>query len=1099
MAMMRNSPGGKIDWNAYKIARKQIAKMPTYTFGPAGGQSGGGKKINAAPRPTSKAPFNPSLFAVKPPTPPLPAYATWDFVGPMGMTANGYYGPLGFGASSNPLGSGVFTGRVNAAAFDPTDSLVIYIATPGGGIQKTIDGGQTWTPLTDSMLSGSIPVGIAFSSITVDPNNPQILYAGSGDYDGTVTLGSGLYKSLDGGASWTQLTGLTSGSNVIRKVVVDPKNSLHLYAALGRDQDVASIGLYEQGITLQPPFGMTAPNVPTGGIYSSNDGGITWTQELDSGPGIDFSQSPGYVSNIVYNSDSTMLYASVDFRGIYRKEEVSAPQFGWVAVPNLTSGPIVKPILPPYPLPITPPITERVDVATSPNDPNTAYFLIEFTQQLSVTNDRGNSSQRQPTSIADADAWSQSYFDFTLAVGSTVAVNPPPGGGLRFTAAPPGVGGLPQPPIPGGGGGPGGIGSGSDVIYIGLHDVYKSVDNGQSFSNVSNVNSAAPDIHTDQHSITVNPNNLLQILVGNDGGIYEGTYDTNADAVNFQNLNGNLAITEVLSFASHPTDNNSYLFANNNNAQFYADGDLTALQQLLNGTGTAALINPVEPLSQYLLIQAPGSATDVDFYSNFDDKWANITGAGAQNPLPITALLNYVAYAGDTPAQTSPALRSDSTPFVFAADPQFLYSAKHHINLFDDSTRYSAAKAGVPAPGKWTQEAELIPKDALLTPNYKQDFATAISAHSTFSDTLYVGTAQGALYYSTDKGVSVKDIGSQLGVGGNYSLPKQMITGLASDPLNRFRLYVTVGGTSINTAHIWRCDDITQVVPRWIKIDGGTFSSSTKLPDIPLTGITLLPRDDGKSILVSSEVGLFYSYNRGADWTVVNLTPGSDPSQALPGSMITQMDLNASTGELNVNAYGRGIFRSLVGLTQPVSLQLTPQYFQGNKSRLTAKIDLFHTGQDPHDYPGNRNSTAPIFVPIVSIFETPPGVDAFTDYFGYDATPVEQHFVNLSPAGFTVFNTTGVGSYDFYVHIPGFLRRRLIGLNTTRPVNSKILLFAGDVNNDNVIDVNDIIAFNTRFVGGGGFTNPLLDVNGDGVMDGFDLAIIVANQGLKGD
>lgn len=1096
LAMMRNSPGGKVDWNAYKAARKQIAKMPVFTFGPTGGHSSGGdggRKGNAFMPPTRGGARN--SFAVKPPAAPLPAYATWDYVGPFGMTANGYYGPLGtgFGLAKDQLGAGVFTGRVNAAAFDPTNSQIIYIATPGGGIHKTVDGGQTWVPLTDSLLSGNIPVGIAFSSITVDPNNPQVLYAGSGDYDGTVTLGSGLYKSTNGGQSWTQLTGLFSNNNVIRKVVVDPKNSLHLYAALGRDQDVASIGLYAQGITVQPPFGMVAPNVPTGGIYSSNDGGATWVQELDAGPGADFSQTPGYVSNIVYNSDATMLYASVDFRGVYRKEEVSAPQSGWIQVPNLTAGPPVTPIIPPNPVPNIAPITERVDVAASPNNPNTAYFLIENRKKLSVTNDRGGSSTRLFTSISDPNAWSQSYFDFTLAVGSTVAgasAALPPGTlrGLAF-GLPPGQGSLPQPPIGGGGaGGGGGLGSGSDIIYIGLHDLYKSVDGGQSFTNV---NTVEPTIHTEQHNIIINPNNLLQMLVANDGGIYEGTYDPAGDSVSFADLNGNLGITEVLSFASHPTDNNSYLFANNNNAQFYADGDLTLLNQLLNGSGTAALINPVEPLSQYLLIQAPASATDIDFYSDFDDKWASITGAGAQNPLPITALLNYVPYPAEVSAQVSPDLRSDATPFTFAANPQFLYSAKHDVYLFDDSTRYSAAVAGVPAKGTWTKGAELIPKDALLKPNYLLDFATAINANSTVTDTMYVGTAQGALYYSTNRGAAVIDIGSQLGVGGNFNLPKAMITGIASNPLNPNNLYVTLGGTSIGTAHVWRCDDITAVPPRWLKLDGGT--STVKLPDIPLTGITLLPRDDGQSILVSSEVGLFYSYNGGSDWTVVNLTPGAGANQVLPSSIITQMDMNASTGELNVNAYGRGIYRSLVGLTQPVSIQLNLQFFQGVKSNLTAKVDLFHTGQNSQDYPKGS------FAPIISYLDTPPGVAAFTDYFGYNATPVEQHFVTLSPSGFANFNITGVGSYDFYIHIPGYLRRKVVGLNTSRPINTNTLLFAGDVNNDNIIDVNDIIAFNMRFVGGGGFTNPLLDVNGDGVIDGFDYAIIVANQGRIGD
>lgn len=1101
LALMRLSPNGKVNWSAYKTAAKQIARMPKTVLGRPQ-SSGGGHNGHVLQLPGAQkggvlsSPVHRPNGA--PPVGPDPASATWDLAGPIGMQTNGIYWSYVGAPALNPFGTGVFTGRVNSATFDPSDATgnTIYLATPGGGVFKSIDGGTTWTGVTDSNLpgnsSGSVPLGIAFSSVTVDSNNPNTIYAGSGDYDGTVTLGSGLYKSTDGGSTWTLLSGLPSGSNAIRKVVVDPKDTTgnHLYVALGRDQDVASIGLYADGTTFVPPFGQLAPNIPTGGIYSSNDGGVTWTQELDSGPGATFNQIPGYVSNITYNSNYSELYASVDFRGIYRKQEPDVSGYGWVPVAGINVGPLVQAGVVTG---LQTPVTERVDVATSPNDPNTAYFLAEATRTLYVTNDGGNTTSQTFTSVADANAWDQSYFCFTLAVGSSVngvggvlSANAKGGGAKAFG----GIGTLPPPPVGN---------SLNDIIYLGMHDVYKSTDGGQTFVDVS---AAAPSTgtgivpHSEQHRIVINPNNAQQFLVCNDGGVYLGAYDPVTDSVSFSNLNANLNVTEVFDFASHPTDPSTLLVANNNNAEFVATGDLTLWNQLFDGTGTKALINPVEPLTQYVLFKGPGDTSDVEWFSNSDDNWLPFTSGPlftvAANPWPVQPAYPDVdtSYQALTPIT----LRTDTTAVTFAANPQYVYAAKHFLYLWDDTTRYTANTLTpdnyiLPKVGKWTKEAELIPTDATLKNYYVNDFATVLVAHPTTTNTLYVGTAQGALYYSTSQGAAVTDIGSQLGVGGSFSLPKQMITGIAADPLNAKRIFVTIGGTGIGTSHIWRCDDITVKAPKWIRIDGGSSSTATQLPDIPITSIALLPRDDDKAIVVATELGLFYTANAGLDWTVVS-TGAQGSGQALPSSIATKLEINASTGELNVNAYGRGVWRSLVGLNNPVNIQLTLTSYRGVKSNLTAKVDLFHAGQNAQDWPSGS------FAPIISV--TDGGKAAFTDYFGYNTTPVEQHNVTLTAAGAINTNVTGAGTYDFYVHIPGFLRKKVQGLNTTVPVNSAGTLIPGDVNDDNQITGAD---YNLVFAAAqtGLYTNPLVDVNGDGIVNNLDVVIVLSNINKKGD
>jgi len=93
-------------------------------------------------------------------------------------------------------------GRVSGVAIDKTTSgvnQVIYIASAGGGVWKTVNNGATWTPMSDTQSS------LAIGSITIDPNNNQVIYAGTGESFKPCQdcyRGSGVLKSTDGGATW---------------------------------------------------------------------------------------------------------------------------------------------------------------------------------------------------------------------------------------------------------------------------------------------------------------------------------------------------------------------------------------------------------------------------------------------------------------------------------------------------------------------------------------------------------------------------------------------------------------------------------------------------------------------------------------------------------------------------------------------------------------------------------------------------------------------------------------------------------------------------------------------------------------------------------
>ncbi|MFI5231422.1 MAG: hypothetical protein ACHQSE_02800 [Gemmatimonadales bacterium] len=120
-------------------------------------------------------------------------------------------------------------GRISAVSGAIGEPGVYYAGTPAGGVWKTTSGGDTWYPVFDSIKAVA-----SIGAVEVAPSNPNIVYAGAGDKvnGGGVNVGNGMYKSEDAGATWKHI-GLDD-SRVIPSILVDPKNpDLVLAAAEG--------------------------------------------------------------------------------------------------------------------------------------------------------------------------------------------------------------------------------------------------------------------------------------------------------------------------------------------------------------------------------------------------------------------------------------------------------------------------------------------------------------------------------------------------------------------------------------------------------------------------------------------------------------------------------------------------------------------------------------------------------------------------------------------------------------------------------------------------------------------------------------------------
>jgi len=168
--------------------------------------------------------------------------------------------------------------RGAAVAMHPTDRNVFYHGHSSGGVWKTEDAGQYWIPITD----GQLTVG-AIGAMAVSPSHPNVIYVGTGEPQlrDCVSWGDGVYKSTDGGTTWSHL-GLEETRHVSR-VRVHPTNPDLVY--------VSVIG---------NPFGPSRDR----GIYRSEDGGRTWEQVFFK------HEQTGVIDLVLCEHNPRVLYAS---------------------------------------------------------------------------------------------------------------------------------------------------------------------------------------------------------------------------------------------------------------------------------------------------------------------------------------------------------------------------------------------------------------------------------------------------------------------------------------------------------------------------------------------------------------------------------------------------------------------------------------------------------------------------------------------------------------------------------------------------------------------------------------------------------------------
>ena len=183
------------------------------------------------------------------------------------------------------------SGRMTAVTFAPNNANVIYVATAGGGVWKSINKGVSFVSITSDRAE------FAFASVAVDPTNSNIVYAGTGDLTGYY--GNGILKSTDGGTTWTLVGTAEFGANAVMQILIDPDNTNRLFAATAWSA--------QRSAKNEPP---------AKGIFRSTDGGATWQQVLACDP-----CGNGFTDLLMTPSDSQTLYAGNAGVGIFKSSD----------------------------------------------------------------------------------------------------------------------------------------------------------------------------------------------------------------------------------------------------------------------------------------------------------------------------------------------------------------------------------------------------------------------------------------------------------------------------------------------------------------------------------------------------------------------------------------------------------------------------------------------------------------------------------------------------------------------------------------------------------------------------------------------------------
>jgi len=486
-----------------------------------------------------------------------------------------------------PLGPGNIGGRTRTLVIHPTQPDIMYAGGVSGGVWKTTDAGQTWTPLADRIAN------IAVNSMAIHPENPEVLYVGTGEgyfreiVRGTwlPLRGAGVFKTEDGGSTWSRLPSTDSPAfHWVNDLIISPKDPERIYAATRT------------------------------GVQISENGGTSWSQSLD--PDVN-----GGCLDLVLRTDLSVdwLFASCgtfEQSTVYRRRMAANEE--WEAV-------------------LSEPGMGRTSLAIAPSDQRVIYAL----SASNVPGPNGRFEQAlhavyRSTGGGAPGTWRERVTNEDPSKVNTLILTNPIGSsyvrcewGDQDSWVPMGwyCNTIAVDPID------------PDVVWAGGVDLFRSDDGGSNWGLASYWWARNRKwVHADQHAVVFHPDydgvNVRTMFSATDGGIFltdnpneaigqdeAAICDPLRSGVMFQNLNNGFGITQFYHGAPYP-GGEGYLAGTQDNGTLlgFDDWGYDGWLHINGGDGGYVAINPQNPNILYVESQWFGFRKSIDGGQSFVDR-----------------------------------------------------------------------------------------------------------------------------------------------------------------------------------------------------------------------------------------------------------------------------------------------------------------------------------------------------------------------------------------------------------------------------------------------------------------------------------------------
>jgi hypothetical protein len=720
------------------------------------------------------------------------------------------------------------SGRVTAIDVNPTNPNIAYVGTAQGGLYRTLDGGTTWTPLLDTASS------LAIGAITINPVTPTQIFVGTGEANRSADsyAGVGLYRidNAESGAPTINgpfATRVAGTGTAVSTGIAFTNTSISKILVDPTDQNKIYVG-NTTGV-----YGFSGTGQGTGGVNGFV--GLWFSENAQTGA-VTFSRVNGLpgggassVTDIAYEpgSNNNLLVSMTDLNTV-------PDDSGIYRSTNASTAAVVGNVSPTFTRTLNLTATQSNGLVLAINKVGavvTAFAAFQSsTSGAVVKSTDGGATWGAAIASAAGFCGGQCFYD------SAIAIDPNNANFVYLLGSSTGA---------------------SSRIFA------RSTDGGATFT------ANEIGLHADSHAVAVAPSSPSTVYIGNDGGIFKTTDSKIAGNIAWTSLNNSQFLaTQFTGLDTHPIDPNFTIGGTQDNGTNFrqasglwtradfGDGGYAVIDQ----NAGADTVNVRMYHTYFNQTNAMGYARVTSTTDAFDGNWS-FFGCGFSGSVPngMTCLATAIRFYA--PMERGP------------GNPNSLY--------FGSDVLYRSGDGGTTV-SKVSQE-----------PITSGVAISAIGIAPNNDNVRLVGLANGGLFGTTTGAAALTDFDPA------NAVPAFFVSRVVIDPTNANTAYVTLSNFAAGAQNVWKTTTLSSfaennLAPTWTAI-------STGLPAVPVNAFVVDPAQPN-NLYAGTDIGVYASTDGGTSWSVFGT--------GLPRVAVFDMAI-AGTGvnrKLRIATHGKGMY-----------------------------------------------------------------------------------------------------------------------------------------------------------------------------------------------